>query len=58
MSGSQAKGTWYFLIAAVAKGAPPGPPASLYGHYEDTYVKTSAGWKHASLVVHFAQPPQ
>ena len=58
VDGSHATGTWYFLIYAVPKGAPPGPPMNFFGSYEDTYVKTGAGWKIASLKVHYFMPPQ
>lgn len=58
VSGSEAGGTWDFLIHAVPRGAPAGATVTFYGRYEETYSKTTTGWKIASLKVHFASPPQ
>jgi hypothetical protein len=57
VDGGRARGSWYFLVSAVQKDAPPGPPTSFYGTYEDTYVKTESGWKFSSVIVHFELPP-
>ncbi len=57
VDGSHAKGSWYFLVYAVAKDAPPGPPQNFFGRYEDRYVKTEEGWKIQSTTVLFVQPP-
>jgi hypothetical protein len=58
VDGSLGDGTWDFLIHAVPRGAPAGATVTFYGRYEETYSKTSNGWKIASLKVHFASPPQ
>ncbi|APR86321.1 Hypothetical protein A7982_11670 [Minicystis rosea] len=58
IDGNRAKGRWYFLVQAVTKDGPPGTIQSFHGSYEDVYVKTPAGWRFASLVVHFNSPPR
>ncbi len=57
VSGDRATGQWYFLVHAQAKKAPGGPIEVHFGTYEDTYVKTAAGWRYAALVTRFAAPP-
>lgn len=57
VQGSQASGTWYFLIYAQAKSPPFGPTQNFFGHYEDQYVKSGGIWRHSSLIVHYAVPP-
>jgi hypothetical protein len=57
VQGSQATGTWYFLIFAQAKDAPGGPILNFWGYYEDEYVKTGGVWKQSSLIAHYFTPP-
>lgn len=56
--GGTATGSWYFLVHAVPKGAPAGTVVHFYGSYEDRYLKTSSGWRYASLRANFIEPPK
>lgn len=54
--GNQATGHYYFLVAAVMRGAPG--PINMWGTYEDRYVKTVKGWRLSSLIADFVEPPR
>lgn len=45
VTGSTATGLWRFLLYTQPASTPPGPVYTVYGHYNEKYVKTNAGWK-------------
>ena len=49
-----AKGRAYWLVMDVSS-TPPTP--SVSGYYDDTFVKTSGGWKIQTRTLHFDQMP-
>ena len=57
VQGHHATGTWYFLIYAQAKATPGGPIQTIWGYYEDVYVKAGGGWKQSSLIALYFTPP-
>lgn len=54
--GNEATGHFYFLVAAVMRGAPG--TVTLWGTYEDRFTKTPRGWRLTSLVATFIEPPR
>jgi len=57
ISGSEATGSWYFLIMSVPKTPPHAPVIQIYGSYQDTYKKVSGEWRiHESVTSYFIPP--
>lgn len=58
VEGDTAKGNWYFLVYSVLRAGPSKEPTTLFGSYEETYVKTAKGWQLRSLLAKFVAPPK
>lgn len=57
INGTEASGSWYFLIYYVPNGDTGSKPAQLYGSYSDKYKKINGVWRIQASTAHFVTPP-